>query len=83
MVTSLYGLLSFLDFTGGESLLMDTQHPESYKKVQLLEAYDKFPRVEIPDKEFAKPNWLKQLQNADDVKEGEVVHLEGQVSTCS
>ena len=59
-----------------QSLLLDTQHPESYKKVQILESLDKFPRTEIPDKMFEKPNFTQQLQNLDGLKEGQPAHLE-------
>lgn len=40
---------------------------------------DKFPRLEAPEVEFGKPNWVKGFDNIDNLAEGEVVQLTGYV----
>lgn len=61
-------------------LQLDSQHPESYKKTQILEGLEKFPRIEIPDKVFEKPVITQPLQNLESLKEGETARLECHVT---
>ncbi|VDK45179.1 unnamed protein product [Anisakis simplex] len=68
-----------LSVIGEESLQMDTQHPDSLQKIQQLESLDKFPRLEMPEMEFDKPVWVQSFDNIDDLPEGEIVHLSGNV----
>ncbi|VDK72603.1 unnamed protein product [Litomosoides sigmodontis] len=64
---------------GADSLVIDTQHPDSLKRIQELESIDKNVRLEIPEIEFDKPNWIKAFDNIDNLQEGEIVHLVGYV----
>ncbi|CAJ0586229.1 unnamed protein product, partial [Mesorhabditis spiculigera] len=64
---------------GAESLLLDTSHPESLRKIQEMEAFDKFARIEAPEREFDKPQFIQGFENWDDVQEGQVVELHGLV----
>lgn len=57
--------------------MMDTQHPDSLQKIQQLESIDKNARLEAPEVEFGKPNWIKSFDNIDNLQEGEIVHLVG------
>ncbi|CAJ0920993.1 unnamed protein product, partial [Mesorhabditis belari] len=62
-----------------EDLLMDTSHPESLRKIQEMEALDKYAKIEAPEREFSKPQFVQGFENFDDVKEGEVIELHGLV----
>uniref|UniRef100_A0A915PRJ2 Ig-like domain-containing protein n=1 Tax=Setaria digitata TaxID=48799 RepID=A0A915PRJ2_9BILA len=62
---------------GADSLVVDTQHPDSLKKIQELESMDKNIRLEAPEPQFGKPNWIKAFNNIDNLQEGEVVQLAG------
>ncbi|VDP16035.1 unnamed protein product [Soboliphyme baturini] len=62
------------------NILSQSQHPESYRKVQLIESLDKFPKQEIPEAVFDKPVIVTSLQNYEDLNEGETLHLECQVT---
>ncbi|VDK66159.1 unnamed protein product, partial [Onchocerca ochengi] len=64
---------------GADSLLIDTQHPDSLKRIQELESIDKNIRLEVPEPEFGKPNWIKAFDNIDNLQEGEIVQLIGYV----
>ncbi|KIH51815.1 hypothetical protein ANCDUO_18093, partial [Ancylostoma duodenale] len=44
-----------------------------------MEALDKFARIEAPEREYGKPQWIQPFANADNVGEGEVVELHGLV----
>uniref|UniRef100_F1KPJ7 Titin n=1 Tax=Ascaris suum TaxID=6253 RepID=F1KPJ7_ASCSU len=68
-----------LSVLGEDSLQLNTQHPDSLQKIQQLESLDKFPRLEAPEKEFGKPNWVYSFDNIDNLQEGEIVHLSGNV----
>lgn len=65
-------------FIAKESLLLESQHPESYKKVVYLEGLDKFPRVEIPDKIYDKPVFTSPLQNLENLQEAQAARLDCQ-----
>lgn len=64
---------------GADSLVIDTQHPDSLKRIQELESIDKNARLEIPEIKFDKPSWIKAFDNIDNLQEGEIVHLGGYV----
>lgn len=64
---------------GTDGLLLDTSHPISLQKIQELESIDKYARLEAPDREFEKPQWIQPFENVDDVGEGQVVELRGLV----
>ena len=64
---------------GTDGLLLDTSHPASLQKIQELEAIDKYARLEAPEKEFGKPQWIQPFENVDNVGEGQVVELRGLV----
>lgn len=66
--------ISILDADG---LLVETQHPDSLKKIQELESIDRNAHLEVPEPEFGKPNWIKAFDNIDNLQEGEIVHLVG------
>ena len=68
-----------LSVQGDERLLLDTQHAESYAKIQELESMEKYPRLEYPEKEFEKPVWTKTFENIDVDTEGTIVQLIGHV----
>lgn len=62
-----------------DSLVVNTQHPDSLKRIQELESTDKNVHLEVPEPEFRKPNWIRCFDNIDNLQEGEVVHLIGYV----
>lgn len=64
---------------GADNLVIDTQHPDSLKRIQELESMDKNVRLEVPEPEFGKPNWIKTFENIDNLQEGEIVYLVGYV----
>nr|CDQ05422.1 BMA-KETN-1, isoform j [Brugia malayi] len=66
-----------ISILGADSLVVDTQHPDSLKRIQELESVDKNMRLEVPEPEFGKPNWIKAFDNIDNLQEGEIVHLVG------
>ncbi|OZC07058.1 hypothetical protein X798_05950 [Onchocerca flexuosa] len=72
-------VLCFIKIAGADSLLIDTQHPDSLKRIQELESMDKNVRLEVPEPEFGKPNWMKAFDNIDNLQEGEIVQLIGYV----
>ncbi|ETN87097.1 hypothetical protein NECAME_01255 [Necator americanus] len=64
---------------GSDGLLLDTSHPESLQKIREIESMDKFARIEAPEREYGKPQWIQPFENADNVAEGQVVELHGLV----
>ncbi|CAG9532190.1 unnamed protein product [Cercopithifilaria johnstoni] len=68
-----------ISILGADSLVVDTQNPNSLKRIQELESIDKNVRLEVPELEFGKPNWIKSFDNIDNLQEGEIVHLVGYV----
>ena len=68
-----------LSVAGDERLILDTQHAESYARIQELEAMEKYPRLEYPDMEFGKPVWTKTFENVEVDTEGGIVQLIGHV----
>ena len=60
-------------------MLLDSQHPDAWQKIQDLEGLDKFPQLEYPETEFGKPQWVRTFENVDVEQEGEIVQLFGQV----
>lgn len=61
---------STVKVAGYEKLLLDTQHPTSWEQIQILEAPKIVEEVEIVE-EKEKPRFLTQLEDANDVPEGE------------
>lgn len=60
---------------GYEALLLNTQHPESWDRIQELERPRIVEEIEIPEiKE--KPRFLTQLESFDNVAEGTPIRLE-------
>ncbi|ULT87824.1 hypothetical protein L3Y34_007185 [Caenorhabditis briggsae] len=64
---------------GSEGLLLDTSHPVSLQKIQELEAIDKYARLDAPEREFDKPQWVQGFENYENVGEGQTVTLHGLV----
>ncbi|VDM72638.1 unnamed protein product, partial [Strongylus vulgaris] len=64
---------------GTEGLLLDTAHPESLQKIREMESMDKFARLEAPEREYGKPQWIQPFENVENVPEGQVVELHGLV----
>ncbi|CAD6198030.1 unnamed protein product [Caenorhabditis auriculariae] len=64
---------------GSEGLLLDTAHPTSLQKIQELEAIDKYARLEAPEREYTKPQWVQGFENHDNVGEGVAITLHGLV----
>ncbi|KAF8383875.1 ketn-1 [Pristionchus pacificus] len=64
---------------GEDSLFLDTQHPASLQKIREMEAIDKYARLEAPEREFDKPQWIQPFADVDNVGEGQVVELHGLV----
>ncbi|MCP9264543.1 hypothetical protein DINM_022655 [Dirofilaria immitis] len=56
-------------------LVIDTKHPDSLKRIQELESIVKNVRLEVPEPEFSKPNWIKAFDNIDNLEEGGIVQL--------
>uniref|UniRef100_A0A915K9H6 Ig-like domain-containing protein n=1 Tax=Romanomermis culicivorax TaxID=13658 RepID=A0A915K9H6_ROMCU len=69
-----------LNILTGDRLILGTIHPDSYKQTQYLESLDKFPKTEMPDKKFQAPAILIPLKSAENLKEGDKVRLECQIS---
>jgi hypothetical protein len=59
--------------------LGDALNPTSLQKIQQLEGIDKFPHLEYPEQDFAKPTWVKTFENVDLEDEGGIIVLEGYV----
>ncbi|KAM3716725.1 Kettin [Dirofilaria immitis] len=64
-------------------LVIDTKHPDSLKRIQELESIVKNVRLEVPEPEFSKPNWIKAFDNIDNLEEGGIVQLIGYVEPVS
>uniref|UniRef100_A0A158P8T2 Titin n=1 Tax=Angiostrongylus cantonensis TaxID=6313 RepID=A0A158P8T2_ANGCA len=62
---------------GSDGLLLDSAHPASLQKIRDLEAMDKYARIEAPEKEYGKPQWIQPFENIDNVGEGQVIELHG------
>lgn len=58
-----------------EAILRDTQHPQSWERIQELEAPKIIEEIEVVE-EKEKPRFLTQLEDASDVAEGTPIHLE-------
>lgn len=63
-----------------KSLILESQHPESYRKIVQLEGEDKFKRREIPDKVFNTPVFVQPLNSVENLKEGDAALLECHVT---
>lgn len=60
-----------------DSILSDVQHQESWRRIQEIEAPK--PETEpVPESEFEAPSFVLQLQNIDDLIEGQPAHFEAQ-----
>ena len=69
-----------LHVTDDQGLLLDTMHPESYKKLQELEQYKgKTAKVDEELSPNQPPVFMKQLAEIGLVAEGKSVHLAAQV----
>ncbi|VDN06754.1 unnamed protein product [Thelazia callipaeda] len=66
-----------VSISSASNLIMDTQHPDSLKKIQELESIDKNARLEAPEVDFGKPNWIKVFDNIDNLQGGEIMQLAG------
>ncbi|VDO67652.1 unnamed protein product [Heligmosomoides polygyrus] len=64
---------------GSDGLILDTAHPASLQKIRDIEAMDKYGRIDVPEKEYGKPQWIKPFEDAGEVQVGEVVNLYGVV----
>uniref|UniRef100_A0A7I4YU80 Ig-like domain-containing protein n=1 Tax=Haemonchus contortus TaxID=6289 RepID=A0A7I4YU80_HAECO len=64
---------------GTESLILDTSHPASLQKIRDLESMDKFGRIEAPEKDYGKPQWLKPFEDVGEINVGDTVNLYGVV----
>ncbi|CAI4222564.1 unnamed protein product [Auanema sp. JU1783] len=68
-----------INVQGSEGIISDSTHPNSLAKIREIEAIDKYARLEAPEREFTKPQWIQGFQNFDNVGEGESVELHGLV----
>ncbi|VDO27823.1 unnamed protein product [Haemonchus placei] len=64
---------------GTESLILDTSHPASLQKIRDLESMDKYGRIEAPEKDYGKPQWLKPFEDVGEINVGDTVNLYGVV----
>uniref|UniRef100_A0A8R1HM90 Ig-like domain-containing protein n=1 Tax=Caenorhabditis japonica TaxID=281687 RepID=A0A8R1HM90_CAEJA len=64
---------------GSEGLILGTAHPVSLQKIQELEAIDKYAKLEAPEREYEKPQWVQGFENFENVGEGQTVTLHGLV----
>lgn len=73
------GTISNASLTVGETegIYGDALNPAAFQKIQELESIDKNQRLQYPEQEFGKPNWVKTFENVDLEDEGGVIVLEG------
>ncbi|KAL1245317.1 Kettin-like protein, partial [Trichinella spiralis] len=64
-----------LQVQGKENILRDSQHPESYRKVQIIENLEKFPRQEIAEIAYEKPAFEQVMENLENLNEGTLARL--------
>jgi hypothetical protein len=63
---------------GKDAILGDTQHAESWRRIQEIEA-PKTPAPDMPPVVKAQPRFVTQLQSPGELQEGQAVHLEATV----
>lgn len=49
-------------YSGSDGILLDTAHPASLAKIREMEAIDKYARLEAPEREYTKPQWIQTFQ---------------------
>lgn len=49
-------------FEGSDGLILDTAHPQSLQKIREIESMDKFARIEAPEREYGKPQWIQPFE---------------------
>jgi titin len=65
-----------------DSIITDTQHEESWRKIQEIEAPKERPE-EGPDADQGPPHFVQQLNSVTDLVEGQSCHLEAQLEPVS
>ncbi|CAD5224123.1 unnamed protein product [Bursaphelenchus okinawaensis] len=68
-----------LSVAGSENIIVDTAHPASLQKIEYMEGIDKNPRLEYPEQQFDKPNWVQTFENVEVEDEGGIIKLTGYV----
>jgi hypothetical protein len=68
-----------VEITSGQSLLMDSQHPEGWAKMKHLEAKTAHGRLEVEDVPVGPPHFVTELIGQTEMAEGQIAHFEAQI----
>ena len=62
-----------------KGLLLDSQHPEGWEKMQEMESRRIGGRLQVEEPAISSPKFLKQLQGVTTLAEGQHAHFEAQI----
>ena len=69
-----------VEVIGGQSLILDSQHPEGYEKLKHLEARNAaHGRLEVEDMPVGAPHFVTDLMGQTTMAEGQIAHFEAQI----
>jgi hypothetical protein len=71
-----FGYSHFGPYADSGTILSAPMHKEAYRKVTEMESIDKFARVAQPDAQYAKPQFVKLLDNIESLQENATAHFE-------
>lgn len=73
-----FSLSAVTTFPGQESIVRDTQHAQSWAKIQEIENRAP-PEKIVEETEITPPNFTVHFQTPETTDEGKPIHLEGHV----
>ena len=69
-----------VEVVGGKSLMLDSQHPEGWEKVQRMEKRSAaHGRLEVEDMPVGPPHFVTDLMGQTSCAEGQIAHFEAQI----
>ena len=69
-----------VEVIGGQSLILDSQHPEGYQKLKHMEARSvAHGRLEVEDMPTGPPHFVTDLTGQPSMAEGQIAHFEAQI----
>ena len=69
-----------VEVVGRQTLILDSQHPDGWKKVKQLEARGaSHGRLEVEDLPVGPPHFVTELMGQSSLAEGQIAHFEAQI----
>merc|ERR1719347_1293001 len=68
-----------VNITARKGLLLDSQHPEGWEKMQGMERRQRVQTLEVEEPAISAPKFVTQLQGVTSLAEGQSAHFEAQI----